>query len=263
MRTHDDTEGRIRLSVEGAIATVTLDRPAKRNALTLAMLDDLEDALRAVDRDPTVRAVLVTAAGEHAFCAGADIHHFRALAPDDMWRVWTRRGHQAFDRLATVRQPTIAAIHGHAFGGGLELALACDLRVMAEDARAGLTEVGIGTVPGWGGTRRLTDAVGAARAKQAIFTGQPLDAATCAQWGLVNEVVPRDAVVRRALAIAEQVAAQSPTAVQMAKQAIDGAHGPAAMALEGLAGAASAGTEDFGEGVAAFAERRQPRFTGR
>ena len=117
----------------------------------------------------------MTGAGDRSFCAGADIKRFKALQPLDMWAQWTRRGLRVFDHLAELRQPTIAAVSGNAYGGGFELALACDLRVLADDATLGLTEVGIGALPGWGGTGRLRDLVGAGRAKQLIFTGQPAD----------------------------------------------------------------------------------------
>ena len=160
------------ISVEvDVVATICLDRPAKHNALTPEMLMQLEQILIDIDTDRMTRVVVVTAAGDRSFCAGADIKRFKVLEPLDMWAQWTRLGHRVFDRLAGLRQPTIAAVSGNAYGGGFELALACDLRIVADDATLGLTEVNIGALPGWGGTGRLRDLVGTGRAKELIFTG--------------------------------------------------------------------------------------------
>jgi enoyl-CoA hydratase/carnithine racemase len=255
--------GTVSFSTDGDLATVVLDRPDKLNALTPEMLADLDGVLDTIDRDPGIRAVVIASAGDRAFCVGADIKRFKVLSGAAMWWHWTRRGHQVFDRLAQLRQPTIAAIDGHAFGGGLELALACDLRVISRDATLGLTEVGLGTVPGWGGTQRLPAQIGSTRAKQLMLTGTPIDAATALAWGLVNEVVPPDEVVPAAHKIAEIVAARAPMAVQMAKQAIDIAHGAApGLVVEGMAAAATAGVSDFAEGLNAFTERRPAHFSG-
>jgi enoyl-CoA hydratase len=248
------------------LAVLVLDRPAKLNALTPEMLAELDAHLAAIDSDETVRAVVLQSAGDRVFCAGADIRRFKALTSTQMWRSWTRLGHGVFDRLSRLRQPTVVAVDGGAFGGGLELALACDVRVLADDAVVGLTEVGLGTVPGWGGTARLAHTVGVTRAKEMLFTGAPIDAATALAWGLVNRVVPRADVVGEATALARVVAAQAPVAVQMVKQAVDvaaGTHSAAGAALESLAAAASGATDDFAEGLDAFTERRPARFTGR
>ncbi len=258
-----DADGTVDLIVEGAVARLHLNRPAKLNAFTLAMLAQLERHLDAMEAAEEIRVVVLTSAGERVFCAGADIHHFRKLTALPLWSTWTRTGHRAFDKLARLRQPTIAAMDGDAFGGGLEVALACDLRVLADDAVLGLTEVGIGTVPGWGGLDRLPALIGAARAKQMVFTGSPIDAATAAAWGLVGELAPRAEVRAAALALAATIAARAPLAVQMSKQAIDARDGSAVgMALEGLASAASGASDDFSEGVTAFRQKRTPDFTG-
>jgi enoyl-CoA hydratase len=252
--------GRVTAATVGAVATVLLDRPDKHNALTPEMLADLDAILTRLDADRGVRAVVVAAAGNRSFCAGADIHRFKALEPLDMWATWTRFGLRVLEHLARLRQPTIAAVHGNAYGGGLELALACDLRVLAADATLGLTEVGLGTVPGWGGTGRLPAAIGTARAKEMIFTGAPIDAGRAAEWGLVNRVAPAAEVGAAARALAVQIAGRAPVAVQMAKQAVDS--GAAAAFMEPLAAAATAYTGDAAEGFAAFADRRQPLFSG-
>jgi enoyl-CoA hydratase len=252
--------GQVDIEEEEALATICLNRPAKHNALTPEMLEQLEQILLDLDADRAVRVVLITAAGDRSFCAGADIKRFKALHPLDMWAQWTRRGHRVFDLLAGLRQPTIAAVSGNAYGGGLELALACDLRVVADDATLGLTEVGIGTLPGWGGTGRLRSLVGAGRAKQLIFTGEPLSADEALAWGLANQLSPKAEVIPTAHALAAKIADRAPIAVQMAKQAIDS--GDAYQAMEQLASAGTAFTEDAAEGLASFTEKRDPRYRG-
>ena len=252
-------EEHVLVKVEGWIATISLNRPEKLNALDPAMLRRLDEILPELDRDAVVRVVLLTASGDRAFCVGADVHAWSALEPLEMWRTWVRDGHRVFDRLAALRQPTIAAVNGYAFGGGLELALAADLRVAAAEAEFAMPEVKLGTLPGWAGTRRLPALVGPARAKQLVLTGARINAETAERWGLVNEVAPRQALTSRVRELAESMAANGPLAVQLAKGAIDGN----AVALEAISGALAASSEDGREGVAAFREKRAPRFTGR
>jgi enoyl-CoA hydratase len=251
--------GEISVEVD-VVATICLNRPAKHNALTPEMLEQLDQILIGLDADRDVRVVLLTAAGNRSFCAGADIKRFKMLEPLDMWAQWTRRGHRVFDHLAGLRQPTIAAVSGNAYGGGFELALACDLRILADDALLGLTEVGIGTLPGWGGTGRLRDLVGPGRAKELIFTGQPLTAERALAWGVVNQLAPRAQVITAAHALAVKITERAPIAVQMAKQAIDA--GDAYQAMEQVSSAATAFTEDSVEGFASFTEKRDPRYRG-
>ncbi len=253
----------VTVTVAGAVATVTLDRAAKLNALTAGMLDGLEAACGALDRDETVRAVIVASSSPKAFCAGADIAEWGPLGAQGMWQRWIRDGQRVFDRLARLRQPTIAAIGGIAYGGGLELALACDLRVASEAARFAFPEATVGAVPGWAGSQRLPRVVGAGRAKQLILLGQPIDAATAAAWGLVAEVVPADRLQARALELARRIAENAPIAVQAAKQLVDAAAGEGlATTLEALAAGLAAGTADAREGITAFREKRKPKFTG-
>ncbi|MEA3145799.1 MAG: hypothetical protein QOI53_1256 [Verrucomicrobiota bacterium] len=250
---------KIKFQIEGTIAHIILDRPEKLHALDPDMLLTLEDSISQVEQSREVRVIVLASTGSKAFCVGADILAWTALSPLEMWSEWIRRGHRIFERLANARQPVICALQGFAFGGGLELALACDLRIAADSARFAMPEVKLGTIPGWGGTSRLPDLIGAARAKQMIFTGEQISAETAERWGLVNEVVPaatlRDAVIR----LAEQVCANAPVAVQTAKQLIS--H-PSAVALESLASAANAFTDDAKEGLASFREKRPPQFTG-
>ena len=246
------------------IATLTLNRPDKLNALTLEMIDAMETILARIDADPDCRVLLLRGAGDKAFCAGADIRVWGEFGPLDMWRQWIRRGHQVFDRLATLRQPTIAVIQGIAYGGGLELALACDLRLSADSARFALPEATLATIPGWAGGQRLPRLIGIGRAKQMVFSGEPIDAATASAWGLANEVLPAGQLTARAKALSAKIAANGPIAVQTGKQLLDGGAGlNVAAALESLASAVNAATADAAEGVAAFRQRRAAKFSGK
>lgn len=258
------SDGNVRYETAGTVATITLDRAEKLNSITPAMLAQLDAVLREIDADRVIRAVILTGAGERAFSVGADINAWAALEPIDMWRRWVRDGHRVFDALAGLRQPVISALNGFTFGGGLELALACDIRIAVEGAELGSPEVKIGTVPGWGGTRRLAETIGVARTKQLVFTGMRIAASTAASWGLVNEVVPRERLMDRAQALAQEIADNAPISVQIAKQIIDGAAGYRVNAgFEALAGALAATTADGNEGVAAFREKRPPAYEGR
>jgi enoyl-CoA hydratase len=244
------------------IATVMLDRPAKLNALTPEMLEQMRAAIAEI-RGSEAEVVVVRAQQAKAFCVGADIERFAGLAPTEMWRDWTWRGHEVFDALSRLRQPSIAVLGGHAFGGGLELAIACDLRIAAEDVRLGLPEVGLGTVPGWGGTGRLTKLIGSARAKDVILARRELDAQTALDWGLLTRVAPASDLEAEADTLIRSITSGASVAVQLAKQLIDGAAvgGPTAL-LEALAGGLTASTPDLAEGVAAFRDRREPKFGG-
>jgi len=252
-------QGRVLLTSEEAVATLTLDRPAKLNAIGPEMLAELERLLAEIDVNTNVRAVIIAGSGDRALSVGADVSAWSALEPLDMWRRWIREGHRVLQRLAHLRQPTIAAINGYAFGGGLELALAADIRIAADSATFALPETSIGTLPGWAGTTRLPEVIGAPRSKQMIFSGGRIDAATAERWGLVNEVVARGALIERCRALAAEIAANAPISVQLAKAIINRDEA----APEAFAGALAAGTEDGREGYAAFRQKRPPRFSGR
>jgi enoyl-CoA hydratase/carnithine racemase len=249
----------IRLEREGAVAHLVLDRGEKLNALTLAMLAELDDHCRAIEGDAGVRAVVLRSALPRAFCAGADVREWSALGAEGMWRRWIAEGHRVFARFAALPMPTVAAVGGVAFGGGLELALCCDLRVASSEARFALPEVKIGIVPGWGGPARLAALIGPSRTKQMALTGTAIDAPTALAWGLVNEVVGDAAA--RAGTLAAEIASGAHVAVQVTKQLVDAAAaGAPAATLDALAAGFIAGTDDLAEGVAAFGERRPPRF---
>ena len=250
---------KVKFAIQGAIARITLDRPEKLNALDPEMLIALEDAVTQAEQSRQVRAIVLAAAGEKAFCVGADILAWTALSPLDMWSEWVRRGHRIFERLERAKQPVICAIQGFAYGGGLELALACDIRIVAGSARFAMPEVKLGTVPGWGGTDRLPKLIGSARAKQMIFTGEPIAAEVAERWGLANEVVPVGSLSDRVTEFAEKIAANAPVAVQTAKQLIGS---QSSATLESLAAAVNAFSDDAKEGLAAFREKRSPKFEG-
>jgi len=250
---------KVKFAIQGPIARITLDRPEKLNALDPEMLTALEDAVSQAEQSRQVRVIMLAAAGEKAFCVGADILAWTALSPLDMWSEWVRRGHRIFERLERAKQPVICAIQGFAYGGGLELALACDIRIVTDSARFAMPEVKLGTVPGWGGTGRLPKLIGSARAKQMIFTGEPIAADVAERWGLANEVVPVASLNDRATGLAEKIAGNAPIAVQTAKQLIAS---PSSATLESLAAAVNAFSDDAREGLAAFREKRSPKFEG-
>ncbi len=242
------------------IATIQLNRPNKLNSLTPELLNQLEACIAQVETNRDVRVVLLTAAGERAFSVGADINAWSALEPLDMWRDWIVRGHRVFNRLANCRLPIIAVCQGFTLGGGLELAVAADIRLATENSKFALPEVKIATTPGWAGTQRLPQLIGNARAKQLMFTGAQIDAAKAERWGLVNEVCAAGDINKRAIEIAQEIAANAPLSVQMVKQIVDGDTG---MVLEALAGALTATSADGREGVASFKEKRPPVYQGR
>ncbi len=253
----------IRFEVQDSIARIVLDRPQKLNALNRTMLTGLTQSLTAIEADPAIRVLVLTGRGEKSFCVGADILEWSQLSPLDMWKSWIRSGHQIMNHISQLAIPVVASLNGLALGGGLELALAADLRIAADHARLGTPEVKLGIIPGWGGTQRLAQIIGPGRAKQMIFTGDPISAETALQWGLVNEVVPADQLTAHTNALAQSIATNAPVAVQAAKSLID-ADGSLTdgLYLEGLAGALVTYTDDARAGVEAFRQRTAPTFKG-
>ncbi|MBM7344884.1 enoyl-CoA hydratase/isomerase family protein [Pantoea coffeiphila] len=255
--------GSVTLETRGTIAVVTLDRPAKLNALTPFMLSELARIADEIEEHPALRAVVLTAGGERAFCVGADIKVWSSLEALDMWRNWVRKGHRVFDRWATLRVPVIAAINGHAFGGGLELLATCDIRVTDPAATFALPEAGIATCPGWSGTQRLVQLIGPGQVKYMALTGIRINADRAYEMGLVQEISEPGNVLATAIALAEKISEQAPVSVQLTRQIIDaGAGTDTAMALESIAGALAATTRDAKEGLASFSERRKAEYLG-
>ena len=253
----------VHLTLEGPIATILVDRPDKLNALTVEMLEQLDAHCGTLERSADVRVVLLKTAGERAFCVGADILAWSDLSPIAFWREWIRLGHRIFERLASLPQPVIAVLDGYTLGGGLELALAADIRLAAENVQLALPEVKLGIIPGWAGTQRLPALIGAARAKQMIFSGERISAQKAETWGLVNEVLAPESLAKRAQELADAIAQNGPLAVQFAKQTIDAGLGQnPAFSLEALASGLAAFTEDAKEGQASFREKREAHFKG-
>ena len=251
--------------VAEGVGTLTLNRPDVHNAMNETMRTELVDCFGAVAGSDDVRVVVVTGAGGRAFSAGADIREFVAPQVPVKFRE-TRRRVDFRQRMDRCPQPIIAAIRGYAFGGGLELALACDIRIAGDDARLGLTEVDLAIIPGGGGTQRLPRLVGRGKALEMILTGARIDAREALRIGLVERVVPAAEVTASALELARTLAAKAPTALRYAKEAVvKGLELPLAdgLRLENDLATLLRTTEDRIEGAKAFLEKRTPRFTGR
>ena len=243
------------------VATLTVDRPDALNALDVPTLEAMLEALEAA-AEADARALVLTGAGEKGFIAGADIKYMKDLSAEDAVE-WGELGHAVADALAGFPAPTVAAVNGFAFGGGCEMALACDLRVAAESALIGNTEIDLGIIPGWGATQRLPRLVGDATARRMIFLGERLDAETAEEEGLFGEVVADEDLDDRAAELAAELASKPAFAVRAAKQSIDQHHQtPLAAGLdyEKRAFAGLFGSHDQREGMAAFVEDREPDF---
>jgi enoyl-CoA hydratase len=253
----------IRVDREDAVAIVTVERQDALNALDLATLTQLRDELRATAGDDDIRVLVLTGAGARAFVAGADIKYMSGLGVDEA-KAWGALGHEAARLLETMPKPTIAAVNGFALGGGCELALACDIRYASARAKLGQPEVNLGIIPGWGGTQRLARVCGLGIAKELVFTGRTVDADEALRIGLVSAV--HDPVLDKAREIAQLLAAKSPVSLRVMKQLVNrtlaGDHA-ANLAAEADAFGELFASADAKEGLAAFMEKREPRFEGR
>ncbi|MCV6602800.1 MAG: enoyl-CoA hydratase/isomerase family protein [Cohaesibacter sp.] len=243
------------------IAQLHLDNPDKMNALTTKMLDALARHLETIERDASIKAVMITAEGERAFCTGADINGWGDLKPAEFARHWVRDGHRIFDRLARLSKPTLAVLNGHAFGGGLELAAACDLRVIAPQAALALPEAGVGITPGWSGTQRLLRLLPEPIVKEMALFGHRIKADRALALGFVAAVQDNPQAVAQALL--DRSITLSPRAVEISKSMIHAAQEEDRSAMiETLGAAAIAASDDRNEGVSAFRDKRKPDFSG-
>jgi enoyl-CoA hydratase len=250
------------LAVSDRIATVTIANPERHNALDSAHLGDLLGTFRAVAEDASVRAIILTGAGERAFVAGANIKEMVSLSAADAM-AFGRLGHAVAAAIERAPQPVIAAINGFAFGGGCEIALACDIRIASTSAVFAQPEAGLGIPPGWGGTQRLPRLVGKGLASEMIFTGRHVKADEALRIGLVSSLHEPAALMDAAWALAASIARNSPAAVRLSKRLIaraDDAHPSSGLAEEAHAFADVFGSHDQREGMEAFLEKRTPAF---
>ncbi len=254
-------DDRIKCSVNGAIATIMIDRPEKLNALDFEMIMALERAALLIDADSSIRVAIITGSGEKCFCSGGDIAAWSSWPPEQFGLKWVRDGHRAFDALARLRQPLIAALNGHVLGGGLELAVTADIRIAEEHVKFGLPETGLGIIPGWSGTQRAVRRLGSQTVRRMAIMGEVFTASEAVKLGIADRVVAKGLSFSEANKMAEALLVRGPIATQVAKLLINAAEGEdAERAMEALAGLAAAGNSEMQEGVAAFKEKRKPGF---
>ncbi|CAN7275513.1 enoyl-CoA hydratase/isomerase family protein [Pararhizobium sp. LjRoot235] len=255
-------DARIKIEIEDAIAVLTVARPEKLNAFDIDMLKALSTACDTIEADASVRVVILTGEGK-AFSAGGDIRAWGAMSPNEFGHQWVRFGHRVFERLATLRMPVIAAMNGHALGGGLELAAAADIRIAEAQIRIGLPETGLGMVPGWSGTQRLVKRFGAQVVRRMVLGGEMFTAEEARAVGLVDAVAETGTVLAAAKDHAGRIAKRGPAALEICKLMIASANGEDnGTAVEALGSMLAAKTGDMKEGVAAFAGKRPAEFKG-
>lgn len=248
----------IKLSVESEVATITVSRPDKLNALTFEMILALEHAAHVIDANVDVRVALITGAGDRAFCAGGDVNEWSKVQPEDFGLQWVRIGHRAFDALTRLRQPLIAALNGHALGGGLELAACADFRVGEEQIKIGLPETGIGIIPGWSGTQRCVKRFGSQIVRRMSVLGEMLTAEEALASGVIDRLVAKGKSVAEATEMASGIIARSGFATSSAKMMINAADGEdAGRALEALAGIGTAQSSELQKGLANFLNKKK------
>jgi len=253
------------ISIEEKIATVTINRPTKLNALNKATIEDLHKAIKILGKNDDVRVIILTGSGEKAFVAGADISEFANYTVVEGAQLAAEGQELLFDYIQDLKKPVIAAVNGFALGGGLELAMACHFRVASDNAKMGLPEVTLGVIPGYGGTQRLPQLVGKGRAMEMIMTAAMISAEEAKEYGLVNHVVSQSELIDFTTAIAKKIIKNAPFAISRAIKAInanftDGKNG---FDVEIKSFGKCFGTQDFKEGTTAFLEKRKAEFTGK
>jgi len=247
------------------IATITFNCPEKRNPLNEETIREILAHLEDAKNDENIRVIVFTGAGDRAFSSGADLNMMKgatAVRGTELSRI----GQHMCDYIEVLEKPVIAAINGYALGGGIELAMACDIRIASENAQIGQPEINVGLIPGWGGTQRLPRFVGKGMAKEMIFTGKRIDAKTAERLGLINAVVPPDQLQAKVKEIALELASKPPIAIKLSKALINNStetHPEVGLWQEAEAFGLVASTEDFNEGVTAFLEKRKPQFKGK
>jgi len=253
------------LFTPGAVATLTVNRPKALNALNREVLEGIAQVLRDIRHDPAIRVLIVTGAGDRAFVAGADIAAMAEMGVSEGLE-FTRLGHRVMNTIEELPIPVIAAVNGFALGGGLELALACDLIVASEKARFGQPEINLGIIPGFGGTQRLPHRIGHSRARELIMTGEMFDARTGFEWGLINKVTAPELLLDEANKLAAKIATKSGFALRQAKSALRAAatiEEDAGLRYEQSAFGVCFGSDDRVEGMQAFVGKREPEWRHR
>jgi enoyl-CoA hydratase len=248
------------------IATIVINRPEKRNALNRETRLELIEIMEEIKRDPKIRVLILTGAGDKAFISGSDINELKEMTPLEMYNFVTTLAQKLYTDLGNLDIPVIAMINGLCLGGGCELAVACDIRIAADAAKFGQPEVLLGIIPGGGATQRLPRLIGMGRAKELIYTGNLIDAKEAERIGLVNKVVPQEKLKEEVMSLARNIAEKSPVILRMAKKAINGSSESTlnmGLSYEAMVECLCFSTEDRKEGMDAFFEKRKPRFWGK
>lgn len=255
----------ILISVDNNIATITINRPSKLNALNVATINELHKAFKTLNKNNEVQVIILTGSGEKAFVAGADISEFAHFSVKEGAQLAAEGQEKLFDFIENLKTPVIAAVNGFALGGGLELAMACHFRIASDNAKMGLPEVSLGVIPGYGGTQRLPQLVGKGRAMEMIMTAGMITADDAHRSGLVNHLVPQAELLEFCNGIAQKIKKNSPYAISKAIKAVNSnfKEGKNGFKTEIKAFGDCFGTEDFKEGTTAFLEKRKAVFTGK